>query len=97
MIVLFIVVFFTFIITGIANHLDKINFTLQESKESLMMALFCAQAGTWNWNLITDKIIPDKRCREMFDFKDGDSCENLDDYLKKIHPIAVLLKCMSFQ
>lgn len=77
---------FTPVIAAIAVKIDKMNNILLENKKDLALALKSAQAGTWHWNLITNKITPGDRCKELFGFKEGESYENLEDYFKKIHP-----------
>ncbi len=86
LIVLFIVSFCTLMIFMTGNYINRIYAKLQENKKDLMLALTSAQAGTWNWNLLTNKITPDERCREMFGYKKWETGENLENYFEKIHP-----------
>src|SRR4051812_390125 len=43
---------------------------LHESKEQLRIALGAAGMGTWYWNLVTDIVTCDSRCRELFGMAD---------------------------
>ena len=76
---------FIIIIIFIAFYLDKTHALSHRNKENLELALSSAKAGTWNWDFISDKITVDEQCLQLFGFEKNEPCENLNDYLSKMH------------
>lgn len=48
------------------SDLKKAEQALRRSEDRFRMAIESAQIGTWDWNLITNKLVWDARCKAMF-------------------------------
>ncbi len=65
--------------------LEQVIMEREQAEERLRLALLCAQEGAWDWNLRTNSLIWDQRCREIF----GLSPEievSFESFLKLVHP-----------
>jgi PAS domain S-box-containing protein len=57
----------------------------KESEERLSFALKSAQLGTWNLNPVTNQIVWDERCMELFGFPENENL-SFEGSLQNIHP-----------
>ena len=58
---------------------------LQRAEERLRLALASAEIGTWDWDLIENKIYTDGRCNEVFGFP-TDYQPQYGEFFSRIHP-----------
>jgi PAS domain S-box-containing protein len=57
----------------------------RRSEDRLRMALESAQLGTWDWNLVTNKLVWDDRCKAMFGLSPA-SPVTIDIFFTALHP-----------
>jgi PAS domain S-box-containing protein len=60
---------------------------LQELSDHLILALDSARAGTWSWDLITNKVIWDQTMYKLFGLTDFGSVNSYEDFKDLIHPL----------
>ncbi|MCA1991115.1 MAG: PAS domain S-box protein, partial [Coleofasciculus sp. S288] len=58
---------------------------LRQSEDRLRMAIESAQLGTWDWNLITNKLTWDEGCKAMFGLP-PEAETSLEVFLEGVHP-----------
>lgn len=58
---------------------------LQESEDRLRLAIESAQLGTWDWNLITNKLKWDAGCKAMFGLP-PEAETNIETFFQGLHP-----------
>jgi PAS domain S-box-containing protein len=60
---------------------------LQELSDHLILALDAARAGTWSWDLITNKVIWDQTMYQLFGLTDLGTVHSYEDFKDLIHPL----------
>jgi two-component system CheB/CheR fusion protein len=68
----------------VENGLAEVERLLQESKERLRSAIESTGLGTWDFDPVTQTLIWDKRCRELFGISESDAID-LHKFLNLIH------------
>jgi PAS domain S-box-containing protein len=58
---------------------------LRRSEDRLRMAMEATETGTWDWNLVTDRLIWDSRCKAMFGLS-PQAKVTLDTFYERVHP-----------
>ena len=58
---------------------------LRQSEDRLRMAIESAQLGTWDWNLITNKLTWDEGCKAMFGLP-PEAETSIEVFLEGLHP-----------
>lgn len=58
---------------------------LSSNEERLRIAIEAGELGTWDYNLITGKLVWDNRCKELFGLP-PDAKTDYDVFLKALHP-----------
>jgi PAS domain S-box-containing protein len=58
---------------------------LRQSEDRLRMAIESAQLGTWDWNLITNKLTWDEGCKAMFGLP-PEAETSIEVFLEGVHP-----------
>lgn len=59
---------------------------LQESEDKLSKTLIAANDGTWDWNLITNKVYFDPRYYEIAGYVADEFPHEFEEFQKRIHP-----------
>jgi PAS domain S-box-containing protein len=60
--------------------------TLRESAERLQLALAASRTGSWDWNLVTDRLAWDNFLHPLFGLKPGEFRGTYQHFLALIHP-----------
>ena len=63
----------------------KMERALRRSEDRLRMALESAQIGTYDWNLVKNKLVWDDRCKAMFGLS-PDATVTIDTFFEALHP-----------
>lgn len=64
----------------------KMHEALREKDERLSLALRSAEAGTWNWDMVEDKIEWDDHLHYIFGIPAGSAPKKYDEFFNFIHP-----------
>lgn len=64
---------------------------LQQSRQRYKLATNAGQVGVWDWNLETDEIYMDSCLKALFGYEQSESCNNIADWEKFVHPDDVAL------
>ncbi|MBD1834129.1 response regulator [Cyanobacteria bacterium FACHB-472] len=59
---------------------------LQLSEERLRLALFAAQMGSWDWNILTGEVIWSEDCERLFGLAPGSFQGTYEAFLACVHP-----------
>ena len=59
---------------------------LAESQQRRLLALEAAGVGTWSWDLTTNEIAWDSRCKALFGLPEASSDITFQDFLLHLHP-----------
>jgi PAS domain S-box-containing protein len=59
---------------------------LKESQQRSLLALEAAGVGTWSWNVTTDEIALDSRCKALFGLPEASPDITFQDLLLHLHP-----------
>jgi two-component system CheB/CheR fusion protein len=60
----------------VEDGLAEVEALFHESKERLKLAVDAAEMGTWDFNLLTNELILDKRCKALFDLSPEEKLEH---------------------
>ncbi len=58
---------------------------LKNREEELRLTVSGAKMGTWNWDVNTGHLVWSKRCREIYEFPDGES-PSFEKFIAIVHP-----------
>ncbi len=64
---------------------------LRQSRQRYKLATNAGQVGVWDWNLETDEIYLDSCLKELFGYEQSETCENIADWGRLVHPDDVAL------
>ncbi|MGV2826511.1 hybrid sensor histidine kinase/response regulator [Myxosarcina sp. GI1(2024)] len=67
------------------TQLKQTEAALRQSEDRLRMAIESAQLGTWDWNLVTERLIWDKGCKAMFGLP-ADVEVTIETFYAGLHP-----------
>src|SRR5882762_8533214 len=59
---------------------------LAESQQRKLLALDAAGVGVWSWNLPTNEIAWDSRCKVLFGLPETSPNTTFQDFLSHLHP-----------
>lgn len=68
------------------EQIENRDAALLKSAERLHLALEGSQAGTWDWDLVTNKLVWDEYSYRLFGLKPGQFELTYENYLNLIHP-----------
>jgi PAS domain S-box-containing protein len=68
------------------NQRKRAEEALQESEERLRLATEAAQVGTWDWDLVANRLRWDPTLLRMFGFEPGRLEGNMEAWLERVHP-----------
>ena len=83
---LFTIILLILIIFLMAMRVEQTHHSLEKNMSQLALTLSSANAGSWYWDLLTNRITADERCRLLLGFKENEASISLNDYLNKMHP-----------
>ncbi|WP_111707690.1 PAS domain S-box protein [Lutibacter citreus] len=58
---------------------------IKENEQRLMLTLEAGEFGSWDWNLLTNKIVRDKYQNSLFGLTDEDCSATYQTFLSKVH------------
>lgn len=78
------------IIGAVASFVDisdrkQVEAALQQSEDRLRIAITSAKLGTWDWNLLTNELIWDEKCKAMFGLP-PEAELTIETFFKGLHP-----------
>jgi PAS domain S-box-containing protein len=67
------------------TRIQEQTLAIQESEERLRLALEASRTGTWDWNVVTGRVLWDERNAALFGLKPGEFRGTYEHFLELIH------------
>jgi len=71
---------------ALAVQRRRVEMALKSSKERYAMAQRASNIGSWDWNIVTDKLLWSERIEPMFGFAEGQFKATYEAFLELVHP-----------
>lgn len=71
---------------AVAHERGVATATLRHREEQLRQALDAAEAGTWSWSAVDDRLVWDEPLRRLYGLAPGESVDNFAQFRQRVHP-----------